>query len=157
VTRFLAERFERVIAIDISPGNLKLAQEYLEESGVTNVTFHLIADPGEIAHLEGFDFFYSTIVLQHNPPPVQRFILESVFRALRSGGCVLFQIPTFEQDYGFSAEPYLRSPVPRMEMHALPMSVIFALFDACGLSCKEVVMDSATGHYGSHTFVAQKN
>ena len=157
VTRFLAERFEHVIALDISPGNLKLAREYLAESGFTNVTFRLISDPGEIAHLEEFDFFYSFIVLQHNPPPLQKFILQNIFRSLRSGGRAVFQIPTFLENYGFSAESYLQSAAPRMEMHALPMHVVFAIFEEFGVSCKEVVMDGAASVYGSYTFVAQKN
>jgi SAM-dependent methyltransferase len=156
VTRFLAEKFDRVIAVDISPGNLKLSEEYLRDSGISNVDYCLIESPAEIAGLEDFDFFYSIIVLQHNPPPVQKFILSHIFRVLRPGGCALFQIPTFRMNYGFSVDSYLQSPPPEMEMHAMPMHVIFSLFEQHGLHCREVLMDGSTGEYGSHTFVAEK-
>ena len=96
-------------------------------------------------------------MLQHNPPPVQKFILESAFYALRRYGCAIFQIPTFRKNYGFSIKTYLQSEAPVMEMHALPMNVVFSIFDQCSLSCKEVVIDDATGDYGSYTFVAQKS
>jgi SAM-dependent methyltransferase len=157
VTRFLAERFERVIGVDISPGNLKIAQEHLDQNGITNVMLRLLSEPRDIENLEEFDFFFSLITLQHNPPPVQKFILKRVLRALRRNGCALFQLPTFRANYSFSVGPYLEGPTPLMEMHALPMNVVFSIFDEFGLICKEVVMDNATGAYGSHTFIAHKH
>jgi 2-polyprenyl-3-methyl-5-hydroxy-6-metoxy-1,4-benzoquinol methylase len=156
VTRHLASRFERVIAVDISPGNLDLCKQYLADAGVTNVVNLLLHEPEEISTLPEFDFLFSTIVLQHNPPPVQKFMITELLSKLRAGGGLFVQLPTSTPDYSFSSKEYLSLPDQLAEMHCLPMPTVFALLHAHGLVPVEVLMDGLTGMYGSHTFFAFK-
>jgi 2-polyprenyl-3-methyl-5-hydroxy-6-metoxy-1,4-benzoquinol methylase len=157
VTRFLAERFERVIAIDISDGNLSYCIDYMDKSGVKNVETVLVKSPRDLTKLQPSDFLFSTIVLQHNPPPVQRFMLDRLLAKISPGGSCLFQLPTHVRRYRFASAEYLKSEeTDSMEMHCLPMHVVFQVMKENGFTPLEVLMDSWTGHYGSHTFFATK-
>jgi 2-polyprenyl-3-methyl-5-hydroxy-6-metoxy-1,4-benzoquinol methylase len=157
VTRYLAERFDRVVGVDVSPGNLRLADESLQRRGVTNVETRLINDPVQFEDIPEFDFFYSLIVLQHNPPPVQAYVLDRCLSKLRPGGAFLFQTPTHTPGYAFDAESYLRSKSPGMEMHCLPMPSVLRLLSKHHLQPLEVLMDPHTGMYGSHVFYGVKD
>src|SRR5271167_900672 len=94
ITRFLARRFDRVLGVDISGGNLGVAQRYLQNEHMENVDWLLLRDLQQLEDVESFDFFYSIIVLQHNPPPVIARLLRIILKKLRSGGAFLFQVPT---------------------------------------------------------------
>lgn len=161
VTRSLARRFERVIGVDISEGNLKLAEGYLRREGAENVSWVLLRQLEQLEDLEEFDFLFSTIVLQHNPPPVIAWILELLLRKLRPGGSFLFQVPTQTPGYGFSIDAYLELERPSVggpsyEMHALPMSTVLGIIADSGARVKEVAVDDMTGDSGSHTFFGVK-
>jgi SAM-dependent methyltransferase len=152
VTRHLARRFDQVIAVDISPGNLALCRRYMEDEGVTNVETILVQDVRDFAALPAFDFFYSVIVLQHNSPPVQRFILEAILPKLRASGQYLFQTVADQPGYSFNVDGYLASQPPEMEVHSLPMSAIMGIIAASGLTIDSARLDTWAGFYGSYTF-----
>jgi SAM-dependent methyltransferase len=154
VTHILADVYARVIAVDVSPGNLRLCQEKLHRLGKTNVTFMLLKSPRDIQNIPPIDFFFSTIVLQHNPPPIIHYFLSEIFGKIRKSGCVLFQVPTHIPGYSFEVNQYLESPVPVMEMHSVPMQAVFSLLAKNQLRPVEVLMDGSTGMLGSHTFFA---
>ena len=156
ITRYLADRFEKVIALDISPGNLQLCADYMAEEGITNVETRLISDFNDFREVPEYDVLFSVIVLQHNPPPVQRFILQSLFSKMRSGGGAVFQIPTFIPGYTFSAQDYLSQPDVEIEMHALPTAVVLEELRANQLSVLDFAPDPFTGLLGSHTFFATR-
>jgi SAM-dependent methyltransferase len=157
VTHALASAFARVIAVDISPGNMRLCQEKLRAMGKTNVEYVLLQSPEEIQNLAPFDLFFTTIVLQHNPPPVIYYFLDHILGKLRKPGMAYFQVPTHRPDYTFDIAQYLASPPhPGMEMHCLPMPAVFSLLAKHGLRPVEVLMDTATGTPGSHTFFVVK-
>ncbi|WGM32289.1 class I SAM-dependent methyltransferase [Brevundimonas sp. NIBR11] len=156
ITRFLAERFDQIIAVDISAGNLRLCTEYMQEEGVTNVTTVHISGLAELEALPEIDFFYSIIVLQHNSPPIQKAILRTLLSKIRPGGGVLFQIPTDIPGYHFSADVYLNSAEPEMEMHALPKPVVLQLLSEAGLVLSDIAPDGFIGEFGSNTFYAVK-
>lgn len=156
ITRHLAKRFERVIAVDISPGNLALCERYLATEGVTNVETRLIRDIDELTALPSVDFFYSMIVLQHNPPPIQHRVLEILLGKIAAGGQCLFQTVTDLPGYSFEAESYLSTPSPTMEVHSLPMAVVQRLVRASGLTLDTVRMDPWVSAYGSYTFSAHR-
>ncbi len=156
VTRYLAELFELVTGVDISPGNLKLAGEHMRNAGLANVSFKLLESPEQLASMPAYDFLFSTIVLQHNPPPLQNFILDKLFARLRPGGCAFVQIPTNTPGYNFRIDDYLNSSSPGLEMHDLPMHVVFARLDQHNMVPIEVLADNWTGMFGSHTFFAIK-
>ena len=97
-----------MIAVDVSEAHLDIARRELTARGVSNVEFRLLGRQDELAMLDSADFFYSVIVLQHNPPPIIVEILQQTLRWLSHGGTAFFQVPT----YGFNYELELR-PVPR--------------------------------------------
>jgi 2-polyprenyl-3-methyl-5-hydroxy-6-metoxy-1,4-benzoquinol methylase len=155
ITRFLAEQFDTVTAIDISKGNLRACKAYLSESSIENVETLLLAEPGQIREIEEFDVFVSFIVLQHNPPPVQRFLLQQILSKIRRGGVCLFQTPTHIRGYRFAIDDYLGSPDQTMEMHCLPMSEVLSILQMNGFRILEVLQDSWAGESAwSHTFFA---
>jgi SAM-dependent methyltransferase len=159
VTRFLARRFEQVLGVDISEGNLELARKYLRNQQVENVRWLLLRDMSQLHDLEGFDFFYSVIVLQHNPPPVIARMLRAILNKLRRGGGFLFQVPTQPPGYSFSAAAYLERPNlvgTSYEMHALPMHAVLDIIAESGARIKEVMSDPLSGAPGSHTFFGIK-
>jgi predicted O-methyltransferase YrrM len=156
VTRHLAGRFERVVAVEVSRPSLQIAERILGEAGVKNVEFVLLESPDDVHDLPRHDVFFSTIVLQHNPPPMQKYILDCILPKISGGGAALAQIPTHTPEYSFSVEQYLQSDAADMEMHCLPMPVVFSLLEKHGLRPGEVLMDHWTGLYGSHTFFAVK-
>jgi len=156
VTRHLSRRFDRVVAVEVSGPSLQIAERILREAGVTNVEFVLLESPDDVHDLPQHDFFFSTIVLQHNPPPIQKYVLDCILPKIRDGGAALMQIPTHTPEYSFSVEQYLQSDAAGMEMHCLPMPVVFSLLEKHGLRPAEVLMDHWTGLYGSHTFFAVK-
>ena len=152
VTKHLAKRFEKVIAVDISEGNLSQCKTMAKYARLSNIECVLLQSPDQLSQLPEFDVFYSTIVLQHNPPPIQKCQLDILLKKLRHGGGFLFQTQTYDQGYEFSIEEYLASDVETMDMHSLPMHEILGLIEKHGHSLREVAADMWTGRYGSHTF-----
>ncbi|WP_179187105.1 methyltransferase domain-containing protein [Sphingomonas sp. TZW2008] len=152
VTRHLSRRFDRVIAVDISPGNLALCRRYMEEESIDNVETVLVRDLADFDALPAFDFFYSVIVLQHNSPPVQRHILQVLLSKLRVGGQYLFQAIADQPGYVFTIDRYLATPSPEMEVHSLPMSAIMQIIRDAGLVLDTARLDTWAGFYGSYTF-----
>ncbi|MCF8127328.1 MAG: class I SAM-dependent methyltransferase [Deltaproteobacteria bacterium] len=161
VTFWLAEKFETVTGYDISRSHLQLARRYLDESGIQNVSLHHIGKPEEIRDFPKVDAVYSVMVLQHNPPPVIRLVIQELIRALNPGGIAFFQVPTYRLQYRFSLEEYLESEskTDEMEMHVLPQNEIFEIVDKEQGKLVEILEDGYTGStYGerSNIFIVQK-
>ena len=159
VTNFLAKNFERVVGFDVSEPILRLARRHLESSGLANCDLRLLRKLNDLSDAGAYDFFYSIIVLQHNPPPVMKRMLEIALTQLRKGGAFLFQIPTHRSDYAFDAKSYLenaKSDEASFDMHVLPMHAVLDTIAESGCRVKEVVADNYAGHPGSHTFFGVK-
>jgi SAM-dependent methyltransferase len=159
-TVWLARRFRRVVAFDISQPHLDAARVATAARGIDNVEFVLVRGPDDLSALNGADVFYSILVLQHNPPPIAVDILDAVFRGLKRGGVAFFQIPTYADDYSFDTEDYntfVRAK-KEMEMHFVPQRTIFDLAFRHGLRSVEVQPDDLTGRWDSwisNTFLLQ--
>ena len=153
----LSEVFGHVTAYDISPGNLRECQALIRAKGRDNITTHLMTAIEEIRQAPEFDVLFSIIVLQHNPPPIQKFILDILLDKINPGGVAYFQIPTFIPDYSFSVAAYLDDTAREMEMHAVPMHQVLKLLAAKGFELREVLQDQFTGMPGSHSFLAVKS
>jgi len=102
-----------------------------------------------------------TQVLQHNPPPIIRFIIQQFIQALNPKGVALFQVPTYRLGYEFSQQKYLSREAKRreMEMHLLPQHQVFEAIGQEGGRLLEVIEDALTGsRYKemSNTFLVQK-
>ena len=161
VTAWLARRCAQVIATDISQSHLTLARQHLNGEGSSNVQFHQLNRVESLDTLPAFDLFFSVIVLQHNPPPIVRAILDRVFARLRPGGFAYFQVPTFRVGYEFRMEQYLREEFgkKKMEMHVVPQATIMRVAAQHGLELLEVIEDSYTGMRPgevSNTFLFRK-
>ncbi|MDZ4840774.1 MAG: methyltransferase domain-containing protein [Hyphomicrobium aestuarii] len=156
VTRFLANRFENVIAVDISAGNLAICEDYLKRMDISNVELRLINSPADLEQLPDYDVLFSVIVLQHNPPPVIRYMLDQLLARVRAGGAAYFQVPTHSPGYTFSLDDFLTQPAAILDMHVLPMKHVFTALNQAGMEMQEVMSDTFTGMPGSSTFLATK-
>jgi SAM-dependent methyltransferase len=159
VTLPLAARFAEVYAYDISRTHLGLAEERATQLGAANIHFHWCGD-GLPDRLISCDFFYSRLVLQHNPPPLIGRILQLALGSLNVGGIAIFGVPTYIEGYRFRSSEYLSTPrVTGSEMHCVPQSEIFALIAEQQCAVIEVheekEMTRARGLL-SHVFVVER-
>ena len=164
VTRHLAERFDEVLALDISPNHLRQAQIHLDDCGLRNVRWRRLRGLADLDAADGgpdVDAVFSLIVLQHNPPPVMVTLLERLLRRLRPGGVAYFQVPTHAADYRFRIADYLAHGIGarHIEMHYLPQRRIFRIAHDTGCDVLEVREDDWTGRRRlevSNTFLLRK-
>jgi SAM-dependent methyltransferase len=128
VTAQLAATFPEVLALDISCPHLQLAQAHLAKLGYTNVCFRQVT-PEDLHPDNGYDLWFSRLVLQHNPAPVTLEILNRMFSGLVPGGVAIFHVPTYHNDYYFKISDYLtdRLPPEHMHMHVTPQKPILEL------------------------------
>jgi SAM-dependent methyltransferase len=160
LTLRLASMFPQVIGVDISIPHLDLAQAYCGRLGLMNVSF-LQSSALELMPAKGFDFWFSRIVLQHNPPPVTMEILRQAFLRLPKGGVAMFQVPVHHIGYQFSTERYLASDLGRnMEMHCVPQRAIFEMAHSVGMQLLDLREDtwvvSGEPDWLSNNFIFQK-
>ncbi|TZG24121.1 class I SAM-dependent methyltransferase [Sphingomonas montanisoli] len=159
ITLNLAERYDAVIGVDISPEHLRLACQRAEQTSASNAEFRQILKIEDISTLPEAHLIVSFIVLQHNPPPVALSILASLLDRLRPSGVAIFQIPTFIEGYRFDPAIYMATEQPLMEIHAIPQHVLFRRFAASGCEVLEVREDMAIADMPaiSQTFVVRKS
>jgi SAM-dependent methyltransferase len=161
LTHWLARRFGRVVAFDISEPHLKAAQDYLSRHGIGNVELVLVRGDADLKRLSEIDLFYSSIVLQHNPPPIMTDILGRAFSGLKNGGHCFFQIPTYSANYSFSMDAYWTEVAANkgMEMHFLPQKSVLELARGHEVFPVEIQPDAAIGNrtcWISSTFLMMK-
>lgn len=161
VTQHLAGHFPKVFASDISLPHITLAKAQLGKSNITNVEFLHWDDPLALYRLPSVDAILSVIVLQHNPPPLIRWVLKNLLACLNPGGVAFIQIPTYRNGYLFEVERYLQSPQPNsLEMHFLPQRDIFKVIEDADCACLEIREDGMVGDESlmlSNTFLIQKH
>lgn len=156
LTKPLISRFEKVIALDISASNLDVCRNDMTNTQLAKVELHLIRDPRELISLKGLDFFVSLITLQHNPPPIQEFMLETIMSKLNPGGVAVFQTPIRGLSYSFSLANYVPL-VDNMEMHVMPISRLLFIINALELRCLDISLDTRSGPgFISATFTVQR-
>jgi len=157
VSIWLAEKFEKVIAADISMPHLNIAREIGKQAERTNISFLHLDKIDRIKTVEPFDFFFSVLVLQHNPPPIIRYLLENILGKLKPGGVAFFQIITGLKDYSFVNNKYPTHTTGEMEMHAFPQRDLFQLVDQQNCEIVEFRTDSMTSLFmASHAVLLRK-
>ena len=160
VTKELSKQFPKVIAADISAPHLELANSYMMENQISNVSFLHWRDIRAIYQLPAVDIITSIVTLQHNPPPVIAWMLRNLLRALKPGGVAHIQIPTYCIGYLFEAKRYLGiPPKDNLEMHYLPQYIIFQIIREENCACLEVREDGmidGRDNALSNTFLIQK-
>ena len=97
LTQPLAEHFEHVIGVDISPTMIAAADRLNRHPG--RVEYRLNDQP-DLAFLPdgSMSFVNSHITLQHLDPELATDYLREFFRVTKSGGGVIFQIPSHLTD-----------------------------------------------------------
>lgn|ERR1700688_1108741 len=157
----LASLFDKVIAVDLSTSHIDIARKWISDSGIRNVEFIKINNVTNI-YKEDYDFWFSRIVLQHNPPPIIVRILMEAFRHLRPGGIALFQVPTYIKGYTFNLEEYLGTfgGEGQMEMHCIPQRTLINTIIAADCEIIEIIEDQDVGSTQtmiSNTFLVRKD
>jgi ubiquinone/menaquinone biosynthesis C-methylase UbiE len=89
LTQALAERFDELDGVDISPAMIAQARQYNRHG--TRVRFHESASPTLPFADATFDFVFSKIVLQHVAVDLQRAYVREFLRVAKGGGLVVFQ------------------------------------------------------------------
>lgn len=159
VTVNLAKYFKRVHAYDISRNHLEHARARASEVGASNIEFHECANDFRVA-LEPCDFFYSVIVLQHNPPPVIMELIRIALNALKPGGLAMFQVPTHIIGYRFDLKEWLSTDhALDMQMHCVPQSALLDMITKTNCRLLGLREDGCTGAPDkilSNTFFCRK-
>lgn len=161
VTAALAKRFALVVGVDISLSHLQHADHYNTANAISNVRLQHLQNLEELSLLGAYDVLYSRIVLQHNPPPVQAWLLQRLLGQLRKGGVGFFQIPVYKAGYRFRIQQYLSQPNHTdMEMHYLPQTLLLRLVQESGCRVLELREDDSIGLSAtalSNTVLVQKD
>jgi SAM-dependent methyltransferase len=147
VTAALAKRFQEVVAVDVSQAHLDIAKNELTKFNLSNnIDYRRLSRLRQIQTYGNFDFIYTKIVLQHNPPPVIGYLLRSMLTSLNVGGSALFQVPVYKARYEFDIAKYLnKERVELMDMHFFPHKHLFELIKNSNCSIQELREDDAIG------------
>ena len=91
----MLKHFKIVDGVDLNPGNLEYAKQYLTESGVVSDKYSLFLSDG--IGVKGinkkYDFIYSTIALQHIcSHSIRTLIFKDLNKLLKDGGSCCFQM-----------------------------------------------------------------
>jgi 2-polyprenyl-3-methyl-5-hydroxy-6-metoxy-1,4-benzoquinol methylase len=155
----LAETYKVVHAYDISRTHLAYAKARASEVGASNIEFHECSSDFRLP-IEPCDFFYSVIVLQHNPPPVILALIRAALKALKPGGIAMFQVPTYIVGYSFNLLNWLATDQTLlMEMHCVPQDAVMEIISVSGcrlLSVREDGCSNPMVGMVSNTFVCVK-
>jgi SAM-dependent methyltransferase len=152
----LAKRIEKLLALDVSVSNLAVLKE--KNQFFENIQPILIENLDDIKKFEKIDLFISLITLQHNPPPIQEFILKNIFKTFNHGAIGVFQIPIQTPHFKFNTEEFLNSSEREMDMFSFPLSRIYEICREVDVSVVHVEQDNLAGpKHLSCTFFIRKN
>ena len=156
MTWYLATRARRIIGVDISAGNLAIAQSRVSDHA-DRCELMLLTDFEQLKGPPRLDLFLSFIALQHNSPPVQSEILKSCLAQLKLGGIAVFQVVVGSAGYEFECDRYLASVETQMEMHCLPLTAILKIFADVGIAVSSIEPDDWASDFGlSMTVIGQR-
>jgi SAM-dependent methyltransferase len=158
LSQALAAYVDEVVGVDVSEPMLETARALEPEGRVRFV----LNTAESLAFLEtaSVDISYSSLVLQHLPPPLARGYLAELVRVLRPGGLLIVQTATAPDHSlkGRLARAFPRSalrmvrprllgyPAP-MEIHVMPNRVVAEVVEAGG---GRVLADDPLPTHGGH-------
>jgi SAM-dependent methyltransferase len=93
LSQALAEHFDRVYGVDISPKMIELAREHNRQGARCEYVCNAAGDLSRFAD-GSIDMIYSWITLQHVRPRYARRYMQEFLRVLAPGGLLLFQYPS---------------------------------------------------------------
>jgi SAM-dependent methyltransferase len=162
ITHQLAERFDEVVAIDVSPHQIEKARRLLG-AAAAKVTFHLVREPAVPVAPDSCDGMFCTEVFQHlsSYHMVARY-LEAVFAALAPGATICFQLPVigvhrrspWRSAFKTSTVSIARALGRRriMEYRAYPVPTVFATLEQAGFAECEMRVFEAHAHPDRHAY-----
>jgi SAM-dependent methyltransferase len=107
LTQALADEFNQVYGVDISPIMIERADQFNRFGEKCRYILNFQADL-RIFNDNFFDFIYTYIVLQHMPPDLMLGYLNEFIRTLKAGGILMFQVPIQRLERDIKAA-YLKS------------------------------------------------
>ena len=154
LTHALSDLFQKVTGIDVSPTMIEKANNL--NANPAKVSFKVNGNTTTNFKKASFSFIYTTIVLQHIPYPQQSEYVNEFCRLLKSGGVLVFQIPT-KDIRNLSLIQKLKSTVKvrerlskigigsyhHMQMNPVPENEIKSILTAAGC---EVLQQLFTNH-----------
>jgi 2-polyprenyl-3-methyl-5-hydroxy-6-metoxy-1,4-benzoquinol methylase len=156
-TEALARRFQHVIAVDVSAGGLAVCAARAKQLGLTNIETVLLTSVDDLSKFGPLDFFLSLSTLQHNPPPVQKILLDHALARVVPDGFCLFQTPDWLEGYTFSSDRFLNdAPDAMCDCHCLPKTVVLDILAANRMRLLDFAPDFTVECFGSYTFFARK-
>ena len=127
LTQALAGYFDRAVGVDISPTMIRLAERLNRHPDRVRYVCHA-ADDLSIFGQNVFDFVYTDIVLQHVEPALTLRYLTEFFRILRTGGVLIFQLPSHPRPEDHPNRPSKAMPEDayraRVAVDATPQNAI---------------------------------
>ena len=159
----VAQRLGRFAGIEIGGRAFEQGCAALEERGLPEtelIPLRSFLDSAPTYGGRNYDIFYSTMLLQHAPPPVALMLLHMCLSRINPGGYAYFQVPCHIYDYRYDSGDYLRAlseSDDSGEIHALPQTYILQLLARHGLVPIEILPEQRLGPMGlSFTFFARK-
>ena len=162
LSQALAERFDRVIGIDVSASMLERAVELAQDAPTRDRLEFVLNERADLAVIGSgtVDLVYSSLVLQHLPKPLAAGYLREFIRVLRPGGLVVVQVATAPtrsvKGWAFWLLPapligllqrvILRYPAP-MRMQAMSASWFSAVVQTAG---GQIIGATEDASYGGH-------
>jgi ubiquinone/menaquinone biosynthesis C-methylase UbiE len=160
LTQALANHFDEVFGVDISPRMLELAAGY-NRRGNRCRYFLNAADNLSLFGDHHFDLVYSRITLQHMPPRYSKKYIKEFLRLLFPEGLLVFQLPSHFADPSkvlhlkrrirhLAPTPVLRlyrraRRLPGVEMYGIPQEQLIRFLEQQGGRVLDVQQDPAGG------------
>jgi SAM-dependent methyltransferase len=158
LSQALAAYVDEVVGVDVSEPMLETARA-LDPAGRVRFVLNT-AESLTFLETGSVDISYSSLVLQHLPPPLARGYLAELVRVLQPGGLLVVQTATAPNH---SLKGQLARALPRpalrvvqqrmlgypapMEMHAMPSRVVAEVVEAAG---GRVLAHDPAPMYGGH-------
>ncbi|MEM9772738.1 MAG: class I SAM-dependent methyltransferase, partial [Cyanobacteria bacterium P01_D01_bin.73] len=130
-----------VLSVDFSKGHLETLMENLKNprldlfhkvrpNNIQGLSYSTLDELRRHLSFLSPSLIVSTMVLQHNPPPLITFLTETLLNSLTKGGLAVLHIPVFGFHYSFDLNRYLSQSMESrmdMQMHAIPTDAIFEI------------------------------
>ena len=132
----LEDGISQVNCVDFSSSHLDEAKKNLSGTATASrYRYHHIRNLGDLRTLpQNQDIIHSSLVLQHNTPPVIERVAIDLLGLLKTGGLAILHIPIAKAFYKFDANEYLLSVEAgnSMEMHILPKANLYKAAKTAG-------------------------
>jgi SAM-dependent methyltransferase len=145
----LQNGISKVNCVDFSSAHLDEAKKNLSATAAASrYHFHHIKNLADLRTLpQHQDIIHSSLVLQHNTPPIIERAAGDLLRLLKSGGLAILHVPIAKACYKFDHNEYLLSAKAgnTMEMHILPKANLYKVAKATGCNIVYSYCDGGCG------------